>query len=403
MNNYRYIARDLSGEQRKGLLQAASSNDALSWLREQQFIPIAVDKVVAKTKKDRRKVYRKRIKSADLASVCWQLTTMVEGGIPITEALEIISSDIDHMNLRQILKKILAKILKGETFSESLAEFPGIFNDLSCSIILAGETSGNMAGALCRLAEYFDNRDKLAKKVKSAMAYPIFILVFIILMVVGIMTFVVPRFISIFDQIGGNLPAFTQLFIDFYHALRHNFIYIIGLVVLLILSIFFVNKTKKGHYTICKIVLTMTLFGKILSQAFTVMFCNTMSILLISGVPVLETFDILVKMAKNNVIKDAITTAREQLVSGSNISGSLAKSGFFPNMVVKMIQVGEESGALPKVLDRTSNYYERKGDATITTLLHLLEPIMIVVVGAIVLVIVLALYLPIFSMTDVKG
>jgi len=401
MKSYKYIARDSSGQRKQGLRQAACSNDVLAWLREQGFTPVSVNEASEDVKQTRQTSRRKRIKSADLGALCWQLTTMVEGGISITTALETIAEDVENSQLRAVLQQVLEKMHKGGTFSDSISEFPKVFNRLSCAMILAGETGGNMPEALRRLAIYFDNRDKLTKKVKGAMAYPVFVLGFIVLIVIFIMAFIIPRFRVIFDQIGGGLPAFTQAFMGFYDLLRHNLLYIIGSVLALIISaVLAYTKTKKGHYLFSKIALTLPLLGKIFSQAFVATFCRTMSTLIAAGVSVLEVFDILSVMTNNDIIKAAIMRTREQIVGGSNISLSLAASGFFPNMVVKMIQVGEESGSLSKVLDRTSDYYERKVDATITTVMGLLEPIMIVTVGAIVLVVVLALYLPIFSMSD---
>jgi len=217
------------------------------------------------------------------------------------------------------------------------------------------------------------------------------------------MAFVVPRFKEIFDQIGGEMPAFTQGFMNFYDFLRTHVLHIIGFSVVTIISTVFISKTKKGHYLFSRLALTLPLMGKILSQAFVATFCKTMATLLNSGVSVLEVFDILSTMSTNDVIKTAVTQTRERIVAGTNLSLSMAEAGFFPNMVVKMTQVGDESGSLPKVLERTAMYYERKVDSTITTVMGLLEPLMIVVVGAIVLVVVLALYLPIFSMEPSGG
>jgi type IV pilus assembly protein PilC len=185
---------------------------------------------------------------------------------------------------------------------------------------------------------------------------------------------------------------------DFYDFVRFNVIYIIGSVFLLVVALGYISKTPKGHYLFSKIALRIPLLGKIFSQAFIATFCKTMGSLLAAGVSVLEVFDILTTMTSNDIIKDAIVQSRENIVQGSSVSMSLANAGFFPNMVVKMIQVGEESGSLPQVLERTSDYYERKVDASISTVLGLLEPIMIVTVGGIVLVVILALYLPIFTM-----
>jgi len=403
MKSYRYIARDESGVRKEGLKQANSSNDVLSWIRQQGLTPVSLSEMISSgAKKSQQSHLRKHIKSSELSALCWQLTTMVEGGIPITTALGIVAEDIENLQLQQILRQVLEKMEKGRSFSDSISEFPKVFNHLSVALIMAGETGGNLAEALKRLAEYFDNRDKLGRKVKAAMAYPIVVFSFIVLIVIFIMAFIIPRFRVIFDQIGGKLPAFTRAFMGFYDALRYNLHYIVGSILLVIISsVLIYTKTAKGHYWFGRIALGLPLFGKVLSQAFIAMFCRTMSTLLASGVSVLEVFDILSTMATNDIIKTAIKQTREHIVGDSNISLSMAAAEFFPNMVVKMTQVGEESGSLPKVLDRTADYYERKVDSTVTTLTSLLEPIMIITVGAIVLVVVLALYLPIFSMSKV--
>jgi type IV pilus assembly protein PilC len=401
MKNYKYIARDSSGQRKEGFKEAASSNDLLGWLREQGFTPVSVNEMSVGAKKTRRTIHRTRIKAADLASLCWQLTTMIEGGIAIPAALETISEDIENLQLRKVLQQILEKMRKGETLSNSCSAFPKIFNRLACAMILAGETGGNFSEVLRRLAEYFDSRDKLARKVKGAMAYPTFALVFIVLIIIFIMAFIIPRFRTIFAQLGSRLPAFTRGFMGFYDILHDNILYIIGIVILLIVSAVSVSKTKKGHYFFSKFALVIPLFGKVIKQAFVVTFCRTMSTLVGAGVSVLDVFDILSGMSDNDIIKSAVIRTRESIVGGLNISLSMASVGFFPNMVIKMIQVGEESGSLAKVLERTSTHYERKIDSTITLMTSLLEPIMIVTVGAIVLVVVLALYLPIFSMSDI--
>jgi type IV pilus assembly protein PilC len=403
MKNFKYSACDTSGSRKEGLTQANSANDVIGWLRERGLTPVSVQEIVEAVKQAPKKQHRKKIKSADVAALCWQLTTMVEGGIPITTAIETISADIENIQLQEVLHRILDKMRKGENFSGGIAEFPKVFDQLSKAIILAGETSGNLPGSLKRVAEHFDSRDRLIRKVKGAMAYPIFVLVFIFLIVTFIMTFIIPRFRAIFDTFGGELPAFTRGFMGFYDFLKHNIIYLAGTGFLLVFALSFIAKTPKGHYFFSKIALRTPLFGKIISQAFVATFCKTMATLLAAGVSVLEVFDILATMTKNDVIKDAIVRSREHIVQGSNVSLGLATAGFFPNMVVKMIQVGEESGSLPQVLERTSDYYERKVDATISTVLGLLEPVMIVTVGGIVLVVILALYLPIFSMGGNSG
>jgi type IV pilus assembly protein PilC len=225
---------------------------------------------------------------------------------------------------------------------------------------------------------------------------------FITLIVIFIMAFIVPRFKTIFESLGGDLPAFTKAFMAFYDILRYNILYIIGSIVIFVISCIVISKTTKGHYFFSKLILRLPLLGKVFAQAFVATFCNTMATLMCAGVSVIEVFDVLSGMTANDIIKSAIDRTRENIIEGSNISTSMSTTGFFPSMVVKMIQVGEESGSLPRVLEKTSEHYERKVDTTVTTLTSLLEPIMIVSVGAVVSVVVIALYLPIFSMSDVK-
>jgi type IV pilus assembly protein PilC len=400
MKKYRYVARNSVGGRKKGTVEANSSGEVLSGLRSQGLTPISVRDISETGSKKRRKGNRKKIRSADLSAFCWQLATMLEGGIPITTGLEIIGEDTENAQLQAILENISEKVKKGQPFSECIAEYPKIFNRLACAIVLAGETSGKLAGATNKLAEYFDSRDKLAKKVKGAMIYPVFVLAFIVVIVIFIMAFIVPRFRKIFDQIGGKLPAFTEGFMGFYDFLHSNLLYIIGSAVLIAVIASVFSKTKKGHYAFSKLALKAPLFGSIISQAFVATFCKTMSTLLSAGVSVLDAFSILTGMTDNDIIKSAVSKTRESIVGGSSISSSLAESQFFPNMVVKMTQVGEESGSMPDVLDKTSEHYERKVDSAVTALLSLLEPVMIISVGAVVSVVVIALYLPIFTMSD---
>ncbi len=401
---FKYVARDFTGKKKEDFKRASSSNEVISWLREQGFTPISVTEMKSVQKKAKQQLSfggggrKKRIKSGDLAALCWQLTTMVEGGIPVIGAMETISSDIDNPQLKELLIQVGEEMKKGETMSETMAQFPKVFNSLSCAIIMAGESGGNLADALRRLAEYFDNRDKFGKKIKGAMAYPAFVLVFIVLIVVFIMAFIIPRFTSIFDQLGDELPAFTQGFMNVYDLLYNNAIFIVGGIVLLVVAIVMYSKTEKGHYSLCKIFLKLPLIGTVANQAFVVIFCKTMSTLISAGVSIMDTFDVLMSMTNNDIIKNAISETKQHITEGISVSESLASSGFFPSMVVKMTQVGEESGSMSKVLERTADYYERKVDALIDTLMSLLEPVMIVTVGGIVLIVTLALYLPIFSM-----
>ncbi|MHC4507899.1 MAG: type II secretion system F family protein [Planctomycetota bacterium] len=403
MITYRYIARDLTGDVREGLTKAMSETDVLGWLREQGCTPVSVDVVSTGAARKRLSPVR-RIRSAELAAVFWQLTTMVEGGITIADALEGIAEDIENRKLQKVLNRILARIERGGTFSEGMMEFPKVFNPLSYALILAGETGGDIGSAFRRVAEYFTNRDRLARKVRKAVSYPLFVVGFVIFVVVIIMTFIIPRFRDIFDQFGsGQLPAFTQKFIAVSDMLAHNGLYVAGgILVVAILTVMAYRNIRSVHYLFSRIVLSLPLFGKLIEMAFIASFCRTMANLLRGGVAVLDVFDIVEEMTANDVISDVLKRTRADIVGGSAIHLSMAGTRFFPNMVIKMVRAGEESGSLWQVLERTADYYEEKVDAQITMITGLLEPLLIISVGVIVLLVVLALYLPIFQISDIR-
>jgi type IV pilus assembly protein PilC len=403
MITYRYVALDYTGKMKEGLTSAASETDVLGWLREQGCTPVSVDVVSAGVKTGWRLPLLQRVRSSELAAVFWQLTTMVEGGITIAEGLDAIAEDIENKKLEKILRRILARIERGGAFSEGMAEFPKIFNKLTHSLVMAGETGGDIGAAFQRVAEYFTNRDKLARKVKKATAYPAFVVGFIIFIVILIMTLVIPRFRDIFDQIGaGELPAFTRSFMASYDFLVGNSYYVIGSILLLIIvTVLSYRRIPTFHYMFSALALRMPLFGKLFRQAFIASFCRTMSNLLRGGVPVLDVFDILCDMTPNDVMRSALERTRADIVSGASIHLSMAGTRFFPNMVIKMVRAGEESGSLWRLLDRTADYYEEKVDALISAMTSLLEPILIIIVGLIVLAVVTALYMPIFSLSDI--
>ena len=400
MKSYTYVARDVGGSRRDGMLAANSSNEALEILHQRQLTPIGIRETVVKGVKG-RKAARGRVRSADLGAVCWQLSTMLEGGMSITTALDIIAEDTENLQLRQVLQQACVRVSEGRLLSDGLGSSPKIFGRLAIAIIVAGETSGDLGQALHALAEHFDGRDRIAKRIRGAVAYPVFVVSLITVIIIGIMTLIVPRFQAIFSQLGGQLPAFTRSFMGFYDVLCHNALYFAVAGVLAIGGGVLLSRTKRGHFFLSKSVLRMPLFGKLFVESFVAMFCRTIATLLEAGVPILDALEILRGTTSNDVIVSAITRVKQHVTGGSNIALGMAAAGFFPNMVVKMAQVGEESGALPAILRKTSEHYERRIASTIDALTSLLEPIMITTIGVIVLVVVIALYLPIFTMSDV--
>jgi type IV pilus assembly protein PilC len=401
---FKYIARDGSGNLLEGYTEAVSEAEVLARLRDQNCTPVVVEATYKETRKKKALTLPSRIKSGELAAVFWQLNAMVEGGITMAEALEGIAEDMENASFQKILLKILENIERGGSVSNSLAEFPQVFNKLVCSLIMAGETGGNIAAAFQRTAIYYTERDRIQRKVKKALAYPIFVMAFVVVVVTVIMTLVIPRFKDIFDSFGqGQLPAFTRAFMGFYDLFAGNWYYIIGaLAIGIIMIVVLYRKSPSVHKMFSALFLRMPLFGNLLKYAFLATFCKTMSNLLRSGVPVLEAFEIVTETNNNDIITDKLLKTREGIVGGLSICASMTATNFFPNMTLKMVKAGEESGSLWRTLERTADYYEEKVDATIAMMTSLLEPLMIIIVGAIVLTVVLALYLPIFQLSDIQ-
>ncbi len=399
MKSYTYMARDAEGMRRDGMLAANSTNEAVEMLRHRQLTPIGIQETVARSTPDQTTV-RRRVKSADLGATCWQLSTMLQGGISIMAALDIGVEDTENPELRHILQRARARVSEGRLLSEGLEGCPKAFNRLALAIVVAGETSGDLAQALRTLAEHFDSRDRITKKIRGAVAYPIFAVSLITLIVIGIMTFIVPRFRTIFDQLGGQLPAFTRGFMGFYDAFCQHLLYVGAAAGLVAGAGVLLSRTKGGRGLLSRLTLRLPLFGKLLRESFLATFCRTMATLLESGVPILDALEILRSMTSNGVIDAAIARVKQHVTAGSNIAAGMMAAGFFPGMVVKMTQVGEESGDLSAILRKTSDHYERRIASTIDTMTHLLEPIMITTIGVIVLVVVIALYLPIFTMSN---
>lgn len=399
MATFQYVAWDQSGNCKEGTRQSVSEEEVLTFLRQEQLTPVSVSELKAAPQEKAPVIRYRRVKSADLSTFCWQLSTMLGGGLPITTAIETIAEEIPNPYFEFVLKEIAAKLSKGLTLAESMEEYPKVFGHLSCAMVMAGETGGSLTTTLTRLAQHYENRDKLIRKVRGALAYPAFVVTFIVLIIIVLMTLIIPRFSAMFDEFGGKLPAFTRGFMAVYDAIMQNSPFILMTAVITAVCLVFYVKTEKGYNKLCKFMLSLPVFGKIILMAFVATFCKTLATLISAGVPVLESFQILAGMTDNAVLRQGVLETREKMVEGLSVSQSMEHVGFFPGVAVKMAQIGENSGSLSSVMDKTSEYYEKKVDSLVSLLLGMLEPVLIICVGAIVLVVIFAMYLPIFSMT----
>ena len=400
MESFEYTAQNLEGQEKTGRRKAESEHEVYAWLNGQGLTPIEV-KHASKSINLKKTIYiGNKTKPSELAAFCWQLATMIEGGVLITEAIDTVAEDVENLAFRHTLALLSDHIKKGESLSTSVSRYPKVFNKLFRAMIMAGESSGSLHIILERLAEHFDKKDKFDKKLNGALAYPVFTLSFVFVILVVMMTLIVPKFRLIFDGMGDKLPVFTQGFLSFYDIVADHILYVIVGVAIFIGLFVAYNKTRQGHTQLCLLMLRIPMIGQLKVQAFITTFCRTMATLLAAGVSIIEAFDILSDMTNNDIIKRAILHSKKCMIEGTSIHMALSGNGFFPNMVTRMVQVGEKTGSLPKSMNRASIFYETKMDATITTMLNLLGPAVIVLIGLIVMVIVVALYLPIFTMSD---
>jgi type IV pilus assembly protein PilC len=397
MKIYEYTAWDSQGCRREGARQANSQEEILAALRDESLTPVNVQERLSESAQHLATEKGRRVKSQDMASFCWQLGTMISGGLPITTAIETIAGEMSNPYFQYILKNMSERIQQGQCISEIAQGYPKVFNKMACAMLQAGETGGTLTTCLQRMAAYYENRDKLIRKVRGALAYPIFVVVFIVGIVIALMTLIIPRFEILFNQFNGKLPAFTRGFMSVYQFLMHNAIYIILGHILLIVGLAIFARTRKGHLCLSRLAIQAPLFGPIKKMAFVAQFCGTLSTLLSSGVSVMDAFQILAGLSNNELLRDGVIQTRERIVEGMTISKSMESVGFFPGVAVKMTQIGEQSGSLVPVLEKTSEYYEKKVDGLVSLMTGLMEPILIVTVGAIVLIVVMAMYLPVFS------
>ncbi|MHC5164423.1 MAG: type II secretion system F family protein [Planctomycetota bacterium] len=399
MKTFEYVAWDYSGNCKEGVRQAPSQDELLTQLRAEELTPAVINEVMGSKPEKSAQIRYKKVKSVDLATFCWQLNTMLSGGLSITVAIQTIADEITNPYFEYILKNMSRQIEKGMSFTDCIRQYPKVFGKLCCAIIMAGETGGSLTDSLERLAEHYENRDKLIRKVRGAMAYPAFVVGFIVLIVIVLMTLIIPRFSLMFEEFNGELPAFTRGFMAVYDVIVSNALHILIVTAAAVMGLIFYTKTKNGHEKFCKFMLSVPVFGKIILMSFVAMFCKTLGTLIGAGVSLLDAFGILAEMTNNDLLRKGVLQTREKMAEGKNISQSMEEVGFFPGVAVKMAQIGENSGSLSTVMEKTSEYYEKKVDSLVSMMLGMLEPLLIISVGGIVLVVILAMYLPIFSMS----
>lgn len=393
MAQFTYEAKTRGGEVRTGTIEADDEASATAKLRQQQLTPIKVKK-----KGFSLAVGGGSVTTKDLVIFTRQFATMIDAGLPLVQCLEILSSQNENPAFARILRQVKTDVEGGATFSESLAKHPKVFDVLFCNLIRAGEIGGILDTILARLAAYLEKNAKLVRQVKSAMTYPIGVLVIAVLVIGIMMVMVIPTFENMFKEFGGNLPELTQMVIDLSHFVIRNLVFIVGGIVGGVYGLKKWAATPSGTIAIDKLLLQLPAIGNTMRKIAVARFTRTLGTLLSSGVPILDAMEIVAKSSGNWVVEQGILQARAKIAEGKNMAEPLGETKVFPSMVVQMIAVGEQTGALDTMLNKIADFYEEEVDVAVANLTALLEPIMMVFIGGSVGTMMIAMYLPIFTM-----
>ncbi len=400
MNSYKYIAKDKKGQSVSGVIQAASELEAADILHKQELVVVSVE--LGKTP-SRARHTDKKVKLDDLVIFSRQLATMIDAGIPLVNSLGILSEQIENENLRSVINNVCKDIEAGMSFCDALAKHPAIFSELFVNMAKAGETSGMLDEVLDRLASYLEKQAALNRKIISSLVYPAVVVSMAIIITAVLLLKVVPTFKGIFDSLGGTLPLPTRVLILVSDILRKYFLYS---VVTLGIAVYLFKKfllTEKGRYWFDQQTLKAPVFGPLLRKLTVAKFSRTFSTLVKSGVSVLSALDIVSKTSGNKVVEEAVVNCSKSVRDGEPISKPLSKSGVFPPMVTRMINVGEQTGQLEKMLTKIADFYDEQVDAAASALTSMIEPLVIAFLGVVIGGIVISLFLPIFKISQIMS
>ena len=431
MPKYNYVAMDTKGKEQKGTLECASQNEAINRVKDMQLFPtkiVEVDKVKDKGAKKAKPAAKGakgakgkkggginlnikipglsgRVKSKVLTTFTRQLATLVDAGLPLLRGLRVLEKQERNPNLRSIIAELALSIEGGSTFSESLAQHPKVFNRLYVNMVKAGELGGVLEVVLTRLAEFMEKAQKIKGKVIAAMFYPVAVLVVATAILAILMIKVIPQFKLVFEGMLDNaqLPAFTRLVMGISDMVKDHFLETMGILAVIVVLFMLFVRTKFGRKAFDAFKLKVPVVGPVVSKVAISRFTRTLGTLVSSGVPILQALTIVKETSGNVIVGNAVGAVHDSVKEGETITAPLEASGVFPPMVVSMVDVGEQTGALPEMLLKIADNFDEEVDNAVAAMTSLLEPIMIVFLAVIVGSIVIAMFLPLIELMNRVG
>lgn len=396
-NRYQFEGRNLSTDSIvRGEVVAKNEDEARQKLARRQI------KVLQLTKM--KNVREKKITQADITVFTRQLSVMMKAGLPLMQAFDIVAKGHNNAAMTKLLLSVKNDVEQGESLGDSFAKHPKYFDKFYCNLVAAGEAGGVLEGLLDKLATYKEKTQAIKKKVKSALTYPISIVVVAVVLVIVMMMFVLPEFGKVYESMGAKLPALTQFMMDISHAfVRFGWLIIIGLIAVVVGLIHFHKISPAFQKKVDAWLLKAPIFGDIVRKATIARWARTTATLFTAGVPLVEVLDSVAGAAGNIIYEEATQEIRSKVNQGISLTSGMQATNLFPNMVVQMASIGEESGALDDMLNKTAEFYEDEVDNAVAMLSSLMEPVIMVVLGGIIGVILVAMYLPLFNIGNVVG
>jgi type IV pilus assembly protein PilC len=393
---YNYTARTTTGELQSGSIDLPSENDVIAHLRKNRMIVVKVQQAPKQLKLS----FGAGISTRDIVIFTRQFATMINSGLPLVQALDILAEQTENKALKDVTHAVVYDVESGQTLADALRKHPKAFSDLYVNMVAAGEAGGILDTILLRLATFMEKNDALVRRVKGAMIYPAVIFSVMAIAVVILLLFVIPVFATMFASMGGVLPLPTRIVMGMSSFLQHYWWMLILGVVAIVWGTRRYYKTPNGRLNLDKFMLAMPILGDVLRKSAVSRFTRTLGTLIASGVSILDGLEITAKTAGNRVIHDAVMESRNSIAGGETIAAPLQKSKVFPPMVISMIAVGEQTGGLDEMLSKIADFYDEEVDAAVGNLLAAMEPLMIVLLGGVVGGMIIAMYLPIFSIIN---
>jgi type IV pilus assembly protein PilC len=394
---FNYTARTLTGELQSGSIDLPTHDDVVAHLRKNRMIVVKVQQAPKDLKLD---MFAKGISTRDIVIFTRQFATMINSGLPLVQALDILSEQSENKALKDVTRAVVYDVESGHTLADALRKHPKAFTELYVNMVAAGEAGGILDTILLRLATFMEKNDALVRKVKGAMIYPAVIFSVAGMAIVILLIFVIPVFQDMFAGIGQELPMPTRVVIGLSNLLKHYWWAIGGGGALAFYGTRKYYATPDGKLNLDRLMLNVPVLGDLIRKSAVSRFTRTLGTLIASGVSILDGLEITAKTAGNRVIHDAVMESRASIAGGETIAAPLQKSKVFPPMVISMIAVGEQTGGLDEMLSKIADFYDEEVDAAVEALLSLLEPVMIVVLGVVVGGMIIAMYLPIFNMIN---